>query len=155
MLRKKFNKVLYDNNNQIGINASINFFNQVGWKEIPTDEMYCDGDVIFTDASGKRVLVEIEVKNVGWRNQSFIYDTIHFAYKPKSKSDIFMSFNQECNAFFSCKASDLIRTENIIRKNTKNRMSGEITYDEPFYEINVNRCRKFIYQNNNWKVKEE
>lgn len=152
--RKKFSQALYDSNNKKGIMNAISLFeSNFAWRvDKDLKEMFKDGDIIFTDYEDQRYIVEVEVKNVGWKSDnSFKYPTIHFAYKPETKADFFVSFNDKCNRAFVCKTEDLIKPENIIRKDTRNKETGEITYNEPFYEIHISMCELYIkYKDGEW-----
>lgn len=152
-MRKSFNKKLYDLNNKKGIINAIDLFKiQFGWVHVENDkEMFKKGDVVFKDYEDQIYIVEVEVKNVGWKpDGKFKYDTLHFAYKPKTKSDYFVSFNGKCDRAFVCEKDDLIKDENIIFKNTRNRVSGEQTYNEPFYEIHLSMCEFYYKKDDSW-----
>ena len=151
MLRKKFSKTLYNSNDSKGKEAAIGLFGGT-WGFKPLDkceELFCDGDVVFSDKEGNLTMVEVEVKNVGWYNGNFRYDTLHFAYKPKNKSDWFVSFNSACDRAFVCKGTDLLNEDNIIFKSTRNKYNNQTTEGEPFYEIKVNNCKLFEKGENN------
>lgn len=152
MLRKKFARDLYDSNDSKGKNAALDLFETtLGYKPLENSkELYCDGDVLLEDNLGNPIMVEAEVKNVGWYNGDFRYSTLHFAYKPKTKSDWFVSFNGRCDRAFVCKGTDLIKDDNIIFKNTRNRHNGQSTESEPFYEIKVQDCQLFRKDKNVW-----
>lgn len=150
--RKPFSKKLYEKYDAHGKQATIELFGQIlNYRHVPLEEeLYKKGDVLFEDLDNKRVLVEVEVKKVGWKNDTFAFKDIHFAYKPMNKSEYFVSFNPSYTAAIVCKGSDLIKDENVIYKNTKNKDSGETTTREPFYQINLNNCDVYKKVYNQW-----
>ena len=151
--RKTFHQELYDENDRLGKRAGVELFEQIfDVKIIDLEkELYKKGDLYFEDKDGNKILVEIEVKNVGWVGKFFRYKTLHFAYKPSNKSNYFVSFNKKLTMAIVCKGGDLIREENIVHKNTKNKFSGQVTENEPFYEIKLSNCDIYEKVENKWK----
>ena len=145
MRRKTFSRASYEQNDQTGKDACIDIFsNLFGYTHIPYEkELYKKGDLIMDDPKGIERLIEVEVKRVGWTDGNFKYDSLHFAYKPDSESYAFASFNKELDNVFLAKKTWVIQERNLITKDTYNRYTGEKTYNEPFYEIKVSKCKHY------------
>ena len=150
--RKTFSKNLYKANDKKGKESAIELFTQIfALKNIPVQkELYKAGDLKFHDCDGIEFIVEAEVKNVGWTDKGFKYKTLHFAYKPLTDSDYFVSFNGECDKAFICSKEQLIQDKNVIYKNTFNKNNGQSTKNEPFYEIKISDCEYYIKESDRW-----
>lgn len=156
-MRKNFSKALYEANDSKGKTAGIELFKQkFGLKHVElTQELYQKGDLVFVDCDGQGFTVEVEIKNVGWKDGKFKYDTLDFAYKPNNEADYFVSFNKTVDRAYVCLKENLIKEENIVFKNTRNRFTNEKTEAEPFYRIKVSDCELYHMEDKIWKEKQQ
>jgi hypothetical protein len=109
-----------------------------------------DGD-FFATFDGNEFLIEWEAKQV-WKKQHRWqgYPTVDVPYrKHKSKADFFIQINRTGNTLNCCNMDD-VQASPVIRKDTRNRRTGETTQDEQFFAVPLARFRWYDLRNGTW-----
>ncbi len=131
---KKFDKALYEENNQLAIDTVVSMLESRGNKVIlPDREYYQSHDFKFISRNtGIHYKAEVERKKVwkksgtweGWKTVDIPHRKVH------SKSDYFFMVNEPCDTILVCSMED-IKFSPVSEKNTI-YTSGERFFNVPF-----------------------
>jgi len=150
--KKKFSHKLYAENDIRGKKESIMFLKNLGFQCIDKDEKYKEGDLIFK-RDDKIITIEVEVRGKrSWDNGHFPFKTIHIPLRKKDEPvDYYFSFSNSLNNLIIIKSSIVKNEINRETINTQNDVSLEITHNETFQNISIEKTTEYCKINNNWQ----
>ena len=137
-MHKHFSKSVHDKHDAKAREAAKSFWGNRGWDIKDNPDTY--GVDLIAEKGGKRVYVEVEVKN-GWHGVDFKYDTVHLPLRKTKfldKPTKFMVFNASLT-HAAIISRDAIRKAPVSV--VPNKMVGA---GEKFYDIPVENAT-FVY----------
>ena len=134
---KKFDKALYDKNDQKAKQAAIKYLNQHGFVTKENEDRY-GPDLIMTK-NGRKYYVEVEIKHA-WKGNKFQYSDLQIPERKRKFTGLdhktfFMVFNETLTEAFFCSEKVLLESPT---ENVKNVYMDE----EDFFKVPISKLIK-------------
>ena len=140
-MNKPFCRDLYNKYDGLGINVSMSFLMQQGYKMQNNDEAFKSHDYI-VEKGNKLYKIEVEVAR-SWVGLNFPYKAMTVPYrKRESKADFFFQINNVGTALICCPMKQILNSI-VITKDTV------YTQQEKFFSIPIEELTQY-YKDDYW-----
>ena len=147
MCYKSFDRKLYDQYNEHGIQVAVSFLRQLGYEPSNFDECYKSHDFVVVK-DGRTYKVECEV-SAKWINLQFPYRYMSVPYRKKdSKADFYIRTNPAGSSLLFMPMAKVLASP-LISKDTT------YTKNEKFFNVDVASLTLYYVEDGVWYSDEE